>query len=255
MGTCMPAPEHSCAELCGNSVTQLFSRLLASHFPHPPGLLGDFKKEKSEEGDRIPLPELATWTYGHDHEPGLRFTALCPFPAGGDTFSLQQKHWWQLLSNIKGSFSPEDGKAGCQREEPLYRSLLFIKAADTLQALCFSSERQIPPFAAFELHRNWSESLTNYVANKAAQPGQPVAVGDLQISDVAVMPLMKLTQHSLPPHKTPKGLWLCMERHKHPSTPISTKFKPNELPSRGEGEGRRSQRSLSVDDLPSATGS
>uniref|UniRef100_A0AAV2MFS3 Uncharacterized protein n=1 Tax=Knipowitschia caucasica TaxID=637954 RepID=A0AAV2MFS3_KNICA len=27
--------------------------------------------------------------------------------------------------------------------------------------------------------------------------GQPVAAGDLQISDVAVMPLMKLTQHSL----------------------------------------------------------
>lgn len=43
-------------------------------------------------------------------------TGLCPFPAGGDTFSLQQKHWWQLLSNIKGSFSPEDGEAGCQRE-------------------------------------------------------------------------------------------------------------------------------------------
>lgn len=31
------------------------------------------------------------------------------------------------------------------------------------------------------------------------RPGQPVAVGDQQISDVAVMPLMKLTQHSLPP--------------------------------------------------------
>lgn len=45
-GTYVPAPEHSCAELCGNSVTQLFSRLLASRFPHPPGLLGDFKVGK-----------------------------------------------------------------------------------------------------------------------------------------------------------------------------------------------------------------
>ncbi|KAM3613918.1 uncharacterized protein V6R79_007045 [Siganus canaliculatus] len=32
-----------------------------------------------------------------------------------------------------------------------------------------------------------------------ASTGQPVAAGDRQISDVAVMPLMKLTQHSLPP--------------------------------------------------------
>lgn len=31
--------------------------------------------------------------------------------------------------------------------------------------------------------------------------GQPVAAGDQQISDVAVMPLMKLTQHSLPPRR------------------------------------------------------
>ena len=32
----------------------------------------------------------------------------------------------------------------------------------------------------------------------AMSGGQPVAAGDLQISDVAVMALMKLTQHSLP---------------------------------------------------------
>lgn len=34
--------------------------------------------------------------------------------------------------------------------------------------------------------------------------GQPVAAGDLRISDVAVMPLMKLTQHSLPPCGPPR---------------------------------------------------
>lgn len=37
---------------------------------------------------------------------------------------------------------------------------------------------------------------------RRAPAGQPVAAGDQQISDVAVMPLMKLTQHSLP-HRGP----------------------------------------------------
>lgn len=40
--------------------------------------------------------------------------------------------------------------------------------------------------------------LANRIRREAA--GQPVAAGDQQISDVAVMPLMKLTQCSLPPH-------------------------------------------------------
>lgn len=38
-----------------------------------------------------------------------------------------------------------------------------------------------------------------------APAGQPVAAGDQQISDVAVMPLMKLTQRSLPHCGPPRG--------------------------------------------------
>lgn len=40
---------------------------------------------------------------------------------------------------------------------------------------------------------------------QAAPAGQPVAAGDQQISDVAVMPLMKLTQRSLPHCGPPRG--------------------------------------------------
>lgn len=46
LGTDLPSPMHTFAVLCGNSMTQLFSRLLASHFPHPPGPLRDFKVRK-----------------------------------------------------------------------------------------------------------------------------------------------------------------------------------------------------------------
>lgn len=46
LGTYVPAPIHTFTVLCGNSMTQLFSRLLASHFPHPPGPLRDFKVRK-----------------------------------------------------------------------------------------------------------------------------------------------------------------------------------------------------------------
>lgn len=54
-------------------MTQLFSRLLASHFPHPPGPLGDFKVRK-----------------GH----GLRFIsweaeALSQMVTGSESFLLQ----------------------------------------------------------------------------------------------------------------------------------------------------------------------
>ena len=50
---------------------------------------------------------------------------------------------------------------------------------------------------------------------RRARPGQPVAAGDRQISDVAVMPLMKLTQHSLPTRGPPGGLMLCVYHGKH----------------------------------------
>lgn len=48
------------------------------------------------------------------------------------------------------------------------------------------------------------------LACQATQAGQPVAVGDQQISDVAVMPLMKLTQHSLPLRRPLRGLLVCV---------------------------------------------
>lgn len=57
-------------------------------------------------------------------------------------------------------------------------------------------------------HRRGDSSLLclrfgkSHSACQAAPAGQPVAAGDQQISDVAVMPLMKLTQHSLP-HRGP----------------------------------------------------
>lgn len=54
LGTDVPASIHTFAVLCGNSMTQLFSRLLASHFPHPPGPLGDFKVRKGQRLRFIP---------------------------------------------------------------------------------------------------------------------------------------------------------------------------------------------------------
>lgn len=62
----------------------------------------------------------------------------------------------------------------------------------------------------------------SHSACQAAPTGQPVAAGDQQISDVAVMPLMKLTQHSLPSSRAPEGLPLCMEHGKHSPLPPSS---------------------------------
>lgn len=53
-GTDVPAPMHTFAALCGNSMTQLFSRLLASRFPHPLGPFRDFKVRKGRGLSSIP---------------------------------------------------------------------------------------------------------------------------------------------------------------------------------------------------------
>lgn len=64
-GTDMPAPIHTFTVLCGNSMTQLFSRLLASRFPHPPGPLGDFKVGKGQRAEIHSLGSGATVANGH----------------------------------------------------------------------------------------------------------------------------------------------------------------------------------------------
>lgn len=71
-----------------------------------------------------------------------------------------------------------------------------------------STDSMAPLRSAFDCWESHS-------ACQAAPTGQPVAAGDQQISDVAVMPLMKLTQHSLPSSRAPEGLPLCMEHGKH----------------------------------------
>lgn len=45
LGTYVPAPIHVFT-VCGNSMTQLFSRLVASHFPHPPAPLWRFQGQE-----------------------------------------------------------------------------------------------------------------------------------------------------------------------------------------------------------------
>ncbi len=50
-------------------------------------------------------------------------TALRSSPAGSDTFSLWQKHWWRCISNMEGNFSPEDSEAGCQEEGHQFTNL------------------------------------------------------------------------------------------------------------------------------------
>lgn len=57
---------------------------------------------------------------------------------------------------------------------------------------------------------------------RRAPAGQPVAAGDQQISDVAVMPLMKLTQHSLPqrgPLRASCSAWSTTNTAPPPHTP------------------------------------
>lgn len=59
---------------------------------------------------------------------------------------------------------------------------------------------------------------------QAGRAGQPVAAGDQQISDVAMMPLMKLTQHSLPPRGPLRGSCSAPQTpstHMHTSTAAS----------------------------------
>lgn len=63
-GTDAPASVCALAALCGNSMTRLFSRLLASRFPHPPGPLGDFKVRKGQRLRFIPWEaELLSQTF------------------------------------------------------------------------------------------------------------------------------------------------------------------------------------------------
>lgn len=69
----------------------------------------------------------------------------------------------------------------------------------------------------------------SHSACQAAWAGQPVAVGDQQISDVAVMPLMKLTQHSLPTLGPLRASCSACRATNTPTPLTYSSFQPNVL--------------------------
>lgn len=95
-GTDVPASIHTLAVLCGNSVTQLFSRLLASHFPHPPGPLGDFKVRKGQRLRFVP------WEAEPLSQTDSKSLLLQSSPRGHLTVSHQVRICEDLISNRFG---------------------------------------------------------------------------------------------------------------------------------------------------------